>query len=573
MHANVAPEEFRAELSEMRPVVAQLLWNRGVRTRGEANVFLGPDWSRDAHAPSLFLNMQRAVCRVFGALEGGERIVVHGDYDADGVCGSAVLLSALRDICRACAFDETKLTSFLPDREKDGYGVSVATVERLCGEGGARLLITVDCGISNKPAIDRARGLGADTIVCDHHAMPSELPEEAILIHPLVPGETYPNKSLCGTGVAFKLASALIQEARRRGAAFPDGHEKWLLDLVAVATVTDVMPLAGENRLLETYGLVVLNKTRRPGLRALVEVAGAALGSIDTETIGFRIGPRLNAAGRMRHAGAALETMLEEDPTRAAERAAELDAANADRQRASDAMYRAALERIGNAEDTPLIVAVGEGWSPGLVGLVAGKVASKFGKPTYVVGVDAEGKHVGSGRGVHGFDVTDCMRAASEHLDKFGGHPQACGFSVTGADRFARALDAMRAYASAALAGRDLAPLVRVDADIDLADIGWELLSDIDRLAPFGEGNPRPVFAARGATVAGAAQMGADGKHLRLTLASSTGRTQKAVGFGFGHLAPTLKLGARVDVAFELAVNEWNGNREIQARVIDIKNA
>lgn len=570
--AEPVADAFRQKFPEMHPGVLQLLWNRGLRTQQDVDLFLGPDWSRDVYSPSLFRNMDAAVARVFAALECAEVVTVHGDYDADGVCGSAVLILTIRDVCRALKYDETKVTSFIPDREKDGYGMSVATMEHLHAHERTGLVITVDCGISNKPAIDRGKELGIDTVVCDHHAMPAELPESAILIHPLVPGETYPNKSLCGTGVAFKLACGLISEARRRGASLPDGYEKWLLDLVAIATVTDVMPLIGENRLLETFGLVVLNKTRRPGLRKLIEIAGGKFGALDTYSIGFQIGPRINAAGRMHHASAALNVLLEEDEARAGVLAEELNAANVARQRASDAMYQEALLQVGELGERKLVIAVSEGWSAGLVGLVAGKLVSAYGCPVYVVGKQGE-KFVGSGRTVEGFDVTDCLRSAAEHLDKFGGHPQACGFSVTGEDRFAKAAAAMNAYAERALVGRELVPTVRVDAELDLSAVTWSLYDELERFAPFGEKNPKPVFVSRGLTVSGISTVGADGKHLRLSVTSAHGKMAKMIGFGFGAWAQTAKLGDRLDAAFEVGVNEWNGNRELQLRIVDLRRS
>lgn len=575
--ARPAPEEFRQQFPEMHPVVLSLLWSRGLRTQEEIDVFLGPDWSRDVFSPALFSRMDAAVSKTFEALEAGKVIAVHGDYDADGVCGSAVMISTLRDVCRAFSFDEKKITSFIPDREKDGYGMSPATVEHLHAHDKTGLIITVDCGISNKPAIDRGHELGIDTIVCDHHTMPAELPETAILIHPLVPGETYPNKMLCGTGVAFKLACGIIAEARRRwvdgafpGNPFPEGYEKWLLDLVAIATVTDVMPLIGENRVLESFGLLVLNKTRRPGLRALVAVAGGTLGALDTYSIGFQIGPRINAAGRMNHASAALNVLLEEDDLRAAVLAEDLNASNVARQKASEAMYKEALAYVGDVGDRKLIVAVGDGWPAGLVGLVAGKLVSLYGRPVYVAG-KTDGKYVGSGRSVEGFDVTDCLRAAAEHLDKFGGHPQACGFSVTGDEKFARAVDAMNAYAERVLKDRVLAPTVLIDAEVDLADVTWELLDELNRFAPFGEKNRKPLFVSNGVLVSGISTVGAEGKHLKLAVTSPGGKMAKMIGFGFGEWTKKAKLGDRLDVAYELGVNEWNGNRELQLRIVDLK--
>ncbi len=574
--ADPVPADVAAQVPAYAPALLQLLWNRGLRTQAEMEAYLAPDWNRDTFSPSLFRHMEQAVTRVFASLEKGEVIAVHGDYDADGVSGSAVLLTTLRDICRAlrspnggASYDEKKLTFYLPHREKEGYGVAPATMEMLAKERAVKLVITVDCGISNKPAIDLGKSLGVDTIVCDHHTMPAELPESAILIHPLVPGETYPNKHLCGTGVAFKLASALIAEARVRGAALPEGYEKWLLDLVAIATVTDVMPLTGENRALEAYGLKVLNKTRRLGLKKLLELAGNK-GVIDTTTIGFQIGPRLNAAGRMEHASGALELLLAEDDAAAAHFAHHLQEANEARQEASERMYQAAKASVGDVGGQKLIIAAGEGWSPGLVGLVASKLVNDFRRPVLVVGND-NGHHVGSGRSVPGYDITATVRAAAEHVDKFGGHPQACGFSVTGAEKFALAAAAMRAYAELNLTPEQMVPTLSVDAEIALEDADWPLLEQLDKLQPFGEGNRPPVFCARGLTVVGVDPVGADGKHLRLAVRSPRGKIVRMIGFRFGHLLGTLRLGQTVDAAFELGVNEWNGRRDIQFKITDLK--
>lgn len=568
--AESVTREIREQFPEIHPVILQLLWNRGIRTQEAVDVFFGPDWSRDTHSPSQFLNMAAAVARVFQALEQGEVITVHGDYDADGVCGSAVLVSSLRDLCRQMKFDEKKITFYLPHREKEGYGLAVPTIEHLHEHEHTKLVITVDCGISNKPAIDRGQELGIDTIVCDHHTMPPALPESAILIHPLVPGETYPNKTLCGTGVAFKLASALIEEARRRGVPLREGYEKWLLDLVAIATVTDVMPLAGENRALETFGLLVLNKTRRVGLRKLLEVAGVKSGAADTFTVGFQIGPRLNAAGRMNHANAALHLLLEEDEAKATELARELHHTNISRQQASELLYQAAKATIGDPAGRKILFAVGDGWSAGLVGLIASKLVGEFHRPILVIGRDGE-RYVGSGRSIHGFNITSALNAAENFLDKFGGHPQACGFSTSGADRLAAALACIEDYAARELSEEILTPLLSIDVDLFLEDVDWNLVNDVLRFAPFGEGNSKPIFAARGLTVAGMDLVGEGGRHLRLTVRSPRGKLQKMIGFRMGEWQPKLALGSRVDAAFELGVNEWNGNRELQMKLVDLR--
>lgn len=570
--ADTAPEEARAKFPEFSPVVLRLLWNRGLRSQEDVDVFLGPDWARDTFPPSLFREMPRAVARVFDALARGEVITVHGDYDADGVCGSVVLMSTLREICRALGYDEKKLTVYLPHREKEGYGVSVPTVEHLSSGESTKLLITVDCGISNGPAIARGKELGMDTIVCDHHTMPPELPTEAILLHPLVPGETFPNKHLCGTGVAFKLASGLIDEARIRGAAFPDGYEKWLLDLVAIATVTDVMPLTGENRALEHYGLLVLNKVRRVGVQKLCQIAGVTPGKIETWTIGFQLGPRLNAAGRMDHASAAFNLLMCEDEVEAERLAHALNQANMARQKASDKMYQEAKAQVGEVGERKVLVVWAEGWPAGLVGLVAGKLVGDFGLPTYVVGKDGE-KFVGSGRSIPGFDVTKALHAAATHLDKFGGHPQACGFSTSGEARFAQFRAAVEAYAAETLGGASLAPIVNVDAEVSSTDISWDVFEAMAKMQPFGEANREPVFASTGLRLVSFETMGADGKHLKFLAQFPDGKTKRFVAFGFGRFVQMLNIGAMIDVAFQLSLNEWNGNRELQCRVVDLRYA
>jgi single-stranded-DNA-specific exonuclease len=533
------------------------------------DVYLGPDWKRDTHSPDLFTRMSEAVARVFLAFERGEVITVHGDYDADGVCGTTVLISTLREICRELGFDENKLTTFIPDREKDGYGMSVKTIEHLNEHDHTRLVVTVDCGISNKEAIDRGNELGVDTIVCDHHTMPEHLPDQAILIHPLVPGETYPNKGLCGTGVAYKLAVALISEAQNRGANFPDGHSKWLLDLVAIATVTDVMKLQGENRALETYGLVVLNKTKRIGLRKLIEIAGAKFGELNTVSIGFVIGPRLNAAGRMTHANEALELLLVEDEDEANRLAMKLQQLNKNRQAVSRSMYEQARKMVDISRK--LIIVQDDSWSPGLVGLVAGKLVSEFGRPAYCIGKHGD-TYVGSGRSIGSFDVSKALReSVAEHLDKFGGHPEACGFSTTGEDRLARACDALHSYADSSISDDELEPNLLIDTELSLNEVAWDLFEQLERCRPFGNGNPEPVFVSRSVRIVNIKAVGKDYAHLKLTVQSGSGTLRPAIAFKFGHLAQTLQPGALIDIVYNIDVNEWNGHRELQLKIVDIK--
>jgi single-stranded-DNA-specific exonuclease len=568
--ADQVPEKAKEEFPDMNPVLLSLLHNRGIKTKEEAEVFLNPNWDRDVHDPSLFNNMVEGVKLVFETFEKKGVITVHGDYDADGVCGAAVLITTLRDVARAFGYDEKLITHYIPHREKEGYGLSVETVDKLNQDHKTKLIITVDCGISNKDAIDHAKTFGIDTIVCDHHAMPKELPESAVLIHPLVPGEKFPNKFLCGTGVAFKFACGLIKEAQARGADLKEGHEKWLLDLVAIATVTDMMKIQDENRLLENFGLLVLNKTKRPGLRKLIDISGGKLGELDTVSIGFKIGPRLNAAGRMYHASKALDLLIEEDETQASVKALELHDINKERQKVSQAMFVEAKQMVGDMTGRSSIIVMKEGWSAGLVGLAAGKLANEFNVPVFVFGKDGE-KHVGSGRGVTGFDLTTALHASSEYLDKYGGHPQACGLSIIGSDNFEKAKSKMEEFIAEGLKNADLTPELLLDAEIFIDDIDWELYNQLEKIKPFGMGNKEPIFSSTDVKVVGVNLLGSTQKHLRLTIQSSRGKIMKMIGFGFGPWANKLSLGQQIDVAYEISMNEWKGNRELQLKIVDIK--
>ncbi|MBI2475199.1 single-stranded-DNA-specific exonuclease RecJ [Candidatus Uhrbacteria bacterium] len=562
-------EEIKQQFPEIHPVLLQLLWNRNLRTQEEIDLYLSPDWTRDIHAPTLFSQMNEAVQRIFYAFEHGETITIHGDYDADGVCGTALLLICLRDLCRALSFDEKLVTSYIPHREREGYGLSVETVEHLNTHENTKLIITVDCGISNKQAIDHAKIFGIETIICDHHSVPEEIPDQTIIIHPHIDSETYPNKFLCGTGVAFKLACSLYEDARKRGSKISEGFERWLLDLVAIATVTDVMPLLGENRLLEMYGLIVLNKTQRIGLKKLIDISGGTFGTLDTNSIGFQIGPRLNAAGRINHATEALDLLLAENETQATEFAMRLQETNKERQRQSSQMFDEAKVFLSTQPLTNLLIAVSDSWSPGLVGLVAGKLVNEHKRPVYVIG-KSDDLYVGSGRTFGNFDVTSALQHVSEHLEKFGGHPQACGFSIRGEENLKRVVDSLQTFALEKIKQEDLIPHLDIEKELKLEEIDWSLFDSIERCRPFGQGNPEPIFCARELSLVSFSAVGNEGKHLKFSVRSPFGRILPAIAFGFGDHAQNFSIGQSIDLAFHVKVNEWNGNRELQLNVIDI---
>lgn len=549
-------------------VLDQLLMNRGI-PREELERFFEPDWDRDTIDPMVFTRMSDAVQRVFQALEQGEKIFIHGDYDADGVSGCSLLYSALCDIIEKLKY-EKNITVFLPDREKDGYGVAMHTVERAVSEG-FKLMITVDCGIANAEQLDRAHELGMDVIICDHHQLAPELPKHAIIIHPLAPGEVYENKHLCGTGVAFKLASALIREAQSRGADFPAGYEKWFLDLVAVATVTDVMPLTGENRILEKYGLLVLNKTKRQGLKKIVDFSSGTMGQIDTQTIGFQIGPRLNAAGRIKSAEIAFKALTASTDQDAEKYAGELELLNRERQRISDAAFREAKAMVEEREaGDPVHIVWSETWMPGVVGLIAGKLVSEFGVPAFAL--TRVGDHyVGSGRSIGGLHLVEAMQACGDIFLKAGGHPQACGLSLESVEKIELFRERMSEQAKVYFKGKDTRPTIHVDLELPLNQINWDVYHTISKFAPFGEKNPRPKFLARSVTIVSADAIGKQGDHLRLSVTGGAGSTQKMIGFRFGKWANELTFGDKIDVVYEIDVNEWNGKRELQCRIEDLR--
>ena len=343
----------------LHPIVERLLEARGIRTPQERRVFLHPNFETDVHDPFLFSRMRDVVERLWQAMERGQSVVIHGDYDADGICGSAILLTALKTVAQRAGFVSfaEHLQTYLPSREGDGYGMSFNAVERFSAQG-VELIITVDCGIANTDEIARAYELGMEVIVVDHHQLPQTLSDKALLIHPLVPGETYPFNKLAAVGVAFKVATALYAVAREHSVDIPQGYEKWLLDLVAIATVTDMVPLVGENRVLERYGLRVLSKTRRPGLKALMRFARLEEGERTTTDVGFRLGPRLNAPGRLGAADSALALLLSATDEEADTHAAQLEALNKERQRLTEQSTRHAMCDV-NPNDAFIAVAKG----------------------------------------------------------------------------------------------------------------------------------------------------------------------------------------------------------------------
>ena len=572
--ADPAPAEVRERFSGWHPVAVDLLYRRGIAAPEAAEAFLDPQYDAAVHDPFLFRDMQKAVDRLVRAIKKRETITIHGDYDADGVDASALLYILLKKLGAV-------VDVFLPHREDDGYGIITRTVEMLAARG-TTVMITCDCGIANRVEIARGNELGIDTIITDHHAMPAELPDAHATIHPLVPGETYPDKGLAGGGVAFKLACALLTEARKkfpeRTADMPIGWEKWLLEFAAISSIGDVVPLLGETRAMVKYGLIVLNKHRRPGMRKLLELTGHIdkLGlkkpkEVDSETVAFQICPRINAAGRMHHAEDAFRLLTSEDDEEATVFAQRLQDLNKDRQKAVERMMLEARRQVVDErqDERHAIVVAGEDWPAGLVGLVAGRIAEQFYRPTFALGKKDTG-WVGSGRGIPEFDMMTALNAMPDLFVKYGGHPQACGFTVK-PDFLPTFRERMSVYATTVLAQAELLPTLHLDAEVRLAAIGWELHETLQRFQPFGEKNPEPRFLARRVIVSSADPVGKEGAHVRLSIRGEDGVTRKTIGFRMGEWATRLTPGDTIDVAFTLGTNEWNGKSELQLKLVDLR--
>ena len=537
--------------------VAIALVRRGCRTPELAREFLAAD---ESHSPREFRSMAEVVGRVLAAVRDGRRVTVHGDFDVDGVCATAILVGALRELGAECDW-------LIPDRIADGYGLTARNVEKLATRG-TDLLVTVDCGITAVAEVALARSLGMDVIVTDHH-QPGEKVPDCLILHPAIDG--YPFESLCGTAVAWKLASALRAEsgvgspgAPSRGAPgdpTPDPATTADLDLVALATVADVVPLVGENRALVRRGVEEARRARRPGLRALIEVARCEPTQLDAGDLGFRLGPRINAAGRLYRADAGVELFLTADEDRAKEIAVELNRANGERratEREVDTAAEAARRELPeHLRDAPAIVIAGKGWHPGVIGIVASRMAERHHRPVVVVSLDGDGSGRGSGRSIPGFDLLAALETCSEHLVRFGGHRAAAGLELR-----AESLNAFRetfaAHAAVTLGPEDLVHTERVDAIVGGAALGLDLAEDLERLAPFGMGNPGLRLLVPSARVRDVRQMG-EGKHCRFSLHSGGHR---ALGVAFGR--PGIAVGEEesVDAAVRLELNHWNGSVE-----------
>jgi single-stranded-DNA-specific exonuclease len=536
------------------PVTAQVLVRRGLSDPVAAQAFLSAD---ELHDPFAFGGLEQIVEMVLTHVSAGSQITVHGDYDVDGVCSTAVLVRVLRRLGAVADW-------YLPDRFSDGYGLNAATVARLAARG-TRLLITADCGITAAVAVASARAAGMDVIVTDHHAWtPGELPD-ALIMHPRICG--YPCPDLCATGVAYKLAQALAAAAGR-GARETEED----LDLVALATIADSVPLLGENRTLTRAGLGALARTLKPGLRALMARAHVDPSRLDERAVAFGLAPRINAAGRLYRADAALELIMTEDSVRAAQIAEELDRANSERRDTETRVLFEAEAQVAELPQRSGYVLAGDGWHAGVIGIVASRLVERHQRPFVLVAMDGEvGK--GSARSIGPFDLIAALDACQTHLRRHGGHRAAAGIEIDRAEleSFAAAFDA---YAARTLTAEDLLPVVAVDAVVAGGQLSLDLAEELRSLAPFGQGN-RPVsLLVPGARAADVRTMG-EGRHLRFTL-NAHGARMNGVAFGTGGKATVrreLSGDGAFDGVFRLEVNEWKGMTEARLNLVHVQPA
>jgi single-stranded-DNA-specific exonuclease len=557
---NFPPSNDGAAIAELAnalklPAAAiHVLWNRGIRDSGTADRFLNPRL-QDLHDPFLLRDMDRAVARIETAIARREPIEIHGDYDVDGVTSTVVLKKALEMIGVDAAWH-------IPHRLNDGYGMQVAAVEE-AAQRGVKLIISVDNGIRATAAIARALELGIETVITDHHLPENELPPAVAIVNPNRQDCDYPNPNLCGAGVAFKLAHAILSRA-----GWPEQRLYRVLEsflkLVAIATVADIVPLTGENRIIVKYGLAGLGEARNHGLRALLAAAGFKDRVPNAGEVGFRIAPAINASGRMDSAGQAVRMFLTTSEDEATAIAQELFALNQERQAAERAVVNAIFDQCSekpvNDTDAALVF-WGEGWHRGVVGIVASRVVQKFHRPAIVLGVE-NGIAQGSGRSIGAFHLLDALESMRELFTRFGGHAHAAGLTLP-LDSMEVFRERLQVYAASRLSVEDMRPTVKIDAVIQLSELSDALWLALEQIGPFGMDNRSPIFAVQGAQLAGPPQPWKD-KHLKLAIKQGT-RTVTMKAWNMADQAEQIGAMTSMDIAFEIE-RGWSGGWSLTAR-------
>ncbi|HSX14459.1 MAG TPA: single-stranded-DNA-specific exonuclease RecJ [Candidatus Saccharimonadales bacterium] len=542
--------------TQLSALVAQILAQRGYTTPGQIQEFLDPDYNSGLHDPFLLTGMAAAVERIISAIKNRQSIGIYGDYDIDGLTASAAMLDFLSSL-------GAKAEVYIPDRFEEGYGINTEALTKLKAKG-IDLVISVDCGITSLAEADWARTNKLDLIITDHHSVPDQLPQALAVINPKQPGDNYPFKDLAGVGVAFKLIQGIQQKLGR-----PEpGQEKWLLDLVALGTVCDVVTLVGENRLLVKYGLKVMAKSRRVGLKALADVAGIDLGGISSYHLGFMLGPRLNAAGRLEHAQKALALLTATNSSEAGQLADYLDGLNQERRDQQAQILAEAGTQAERYQNDPILVLASPDWSHGIVGIVASKLVERWHKPVLIMQIMGD-LAKGSARSTANFNLIENLRKLDERFVKLGGHHFAAGFTIKSAD-----IEKLRAELIERMAAADPARSEGEEADLEVdnfSSLKLDLIREIDLLEPFGNGNPKPIIAIPNLKVVRVGQVGKDQKHLKLALADTGGETLTALGFNMADRHPNLSIGQSIEVKTQLVSNAFFGQPEPELVLISLQ--
>ena len=534
-------------------LLARLLVLRGIAEPSAAERFLHPSLDH-LHDPYLMADMPAAVARLRRAIERQEKILIYGDYDVDGTMAVVVLLTALRSL-------GASVDAYIPHRLTDGYGMRVPVIEQ-AHAGGYRVVLSVDTGIREHEVLERARELGLDCIVTDHHLPKDHLPPACAILNPRRPDCAYPEKNLSGVGVAFKLAQALLAER------LTERQLESYLKIVCLGTIADVVPLVGENRVIARFGLAGLRDPAQPGLAALVAVSGLEGREVTTGDVGFRLAPRLNAAGRMEDACDVIELFTTSDATRARVIAERLDGLNRERQRVEEQILAAIMEEMDRQPEKAeryTLVFSGEGWHRGVIGIVAQRVVDRYHRAALVIGVE-DGVGVGSGRSIKGLHLLEALTETSQLFDRFGGHAQAAGFAMA-ANRIPELAARFEEHARATLSPEDLEPALRVDAEVRIGELNWELFEELSQLEPFGFGNVTPVLAARGVRVLAPPRVLKE-KHLKLRVAQGAAAFD-ALAWGMAERFTEIRAGDTVDLAFNLDENRYQGERTLQLIIRD----
>lgn len=558
-------QDIEAEFARSLPVsptICRVLVNHGITDVEAARRFLKPDLDA-MHDPFLMDGMELAVARTREALSNKEKIMVHGDYDVDGITSAALLIRVFRIL-------DADVTWYLPHRQREGYDIGIPAVES-AKEQGVSLIITSDCGTSAVEAVTRANELGIDVVVTDHHEVGPEIAPAVVVVNPHKPGCGYPFKELAGVGVAFKFAEALIRECGYDVATF----RRRFCDLAAIGTVGDVVPLLDENRTLVKFGIEELPRTGKKGVKALLEIAGATGRPITSHMLAFALAPRINAAGRMDDASLALELLLTSDEAEATALARTLDTQNLERQSEQERIHGEALAQISSRglADSKVFVLASQGWHPGVVGIVAGKITESYSRPSILVALDETGETgVGSARSIGAFDVFEALMQCRKLLVRCGGHAKAAGLSIE-ACKLLEFDEAINHIADETLSAEDLLPQLEVDAEIELDSVTRNLAHELSLLEPYGYGNREPVFMSECALILQKTKMGSTGKHLKLKLGRSCGDPLDCVAFGWGDRDEAFRVGSLVDVCYNIQVNHFAGRETVQAVLRDARPA